>query len=103
MHTEFDSPSLQTEEERQSKILEADYSKVDIEAMVKGLDIPNDLKEKLKTVLLKHDTLFSGGLGEAKVEPVEIKLKPGFKPYQHKGYYSVPKMFEKPGKRPKRS
>ena len=98
MHTQLDSPLLQTEEERQSKILEADYSKVDIDAMVKGLDIPKDLKRKLKSMLLKHDTLFSGGLGEAKVEPVDIKLKPGFKPYQHKGYYSVPKMFEKPGK-----
>ena len=46
MHTEFDSPMLQTEEERQSKILEADYSKVDIDAMVNGLDIPKDLKTK---------------------------------------------------------
>ena len=94
MHTEFDSPLLHTEEERQSKILEADYSKVDIDAMVNGLDIPKDLKRKLKSMLLTHDTLFSGGLGESKVEPVDIKLKPGFKPYQHKGYYSVPKMFE---------
>ena len=65
MHTEFDSPMLQTEEERQSKILEADYSKVDIEAMIKGLDIPKDLKRKLKPMLLKHDILFSGGLGKA--------------------------------------
>ena len=40
MHTEFDSPLLHTEEERQSKILEADYSKVDIDAMVKGSGIP---------------------------------------------------------------
>ena len=44
------------------------------------------------------DTLFGGGLGEAKVEPVDIKLKPGFEPYQHKGYYCVPKMFEQPAK-----
>ena len=48
-----------------------------------------------KDQIFLKTTLFSGGLGETEVEPVDIKLKPGFKPYQHKGYYSV---FEKPGK-----
>ena len=60
--------------------------------MVKRLDIPNDLKDKLKFMLLKHNKLFSGGLGKAKVKPVDVQLKPGFKPYKHKGFYSVPKM-----------
>ena len=65
---------LQTEEERQSKILEADYSKVDIDTMVQGLNIPNDLKRKLNSMLLKHDTLFSGGLGKPKLSLLILSL-----------------------------
>ena len=98
MHAEVDSPLLQIEEERQSKILEAGYSKVDIDAMVKGLDISNNLKNKLKYMLLKHDTLFRGDLDKAKVKPVDIEPKPAFRPYKHKGFYIGPKMFEKPAK-----
>ena len=59
--------------------------------MVKGLDIPNGLKDKLKFMLLKHDKLFSGGLGKAKVDPVDIKLKPGFKPYKQRDITVFPK------------
>ena len=41
---------------------------------------------------MKHDTLFSGGLGKAKVKPVDIELKPDFRLYRRKGFYSVPKL-----------
>ncbi|OEU07148.1 hypothetical protein FRACYDRAFT_251631 [Fragilariopsis cylindrus CCMP1102] len=46
MHT--DSPLLQDAEERQNKMLECNYSKVNIDAMVNDLDIDATNKEKLK-------------------------------------------------------
>ena len=42
------SPILQSEEERQKRIPDADYSKVDIDDMVNGLDIAKASKIKLK-------------------------------------------------------
>ena len=45
MHTE--SPVLQQEEERQSKILDCNYSKVDIQKLVSDLDLSRDSKRKL--------------------------------------------------------
>ena len=51
------------EEDRQRKILDADYSKVDIDQMVNGLDIAKASKTKSKQSLNKFSTLFGGGLG----------------------------------------
>ena len=42
------SPILQQEEDRQRRILDADYSKVDIDNMVNGLDIAKATKAKFK-------------------------------------------------------
>ena len=42
------TPMLQTEEERLGKILDVDYSKVDINDMVDGLDVTRATKQKLK-------------------------------------------------------
>jgi hypothetical protein len=39
-------------------------------------------------------TLFGGGLGELKVKPIHLKLKPGAQPY-HARAYPVPKAYEK--------
>jgi len=88
------SPILQQEEERQAKILDADYSKVDIDAMVNDLEITDESKEALKKTLKKFPTLFGGGLGLLKnIEPVSIELQPGVKPVRQR-YYSVPHAFE---------
>ena len=51
MHTE--SPVLQQEEERQSKILDCNYSKVDIQKLVSDLDLSRDSKRKLIKSLSK--------------------------------------------------
>ena len=51
---------LREEEERQSKIYGANYSKVDINAMVNNLDIKQDTKRKLTKTLKKFTTLFGG-------------------------------------------
>ena len=46
-----DSPILQTEEKRQGKLLDANYTKADIDDMVKALDIPRETKRKSKHCL----------------------------------------------------
>mmetsp|Transcript_27043 Transcript_27043/g.74278 ORF Transcript_27043/g.74278 Transcript_27043/m.74278 type:complete len:174 (-) Transcript_27043:671-1192(-) len=88
------SPILQKEEERQAKILDADYSKVDIDTMVDGLEITAASKEALKTTLKKYPTLFGGGLGLLRnIKPVTIELQPGVKPVQET-FYSVPHAYK---------
>ena len=72
-------PILQQEKERQGKILDANYSKVDVSNMVNGLDIVNATKTKLKQTLNKFPTLFGGGLGTLKMRPVDIELQEGAK------------------------
>ena len=52
------SPILQSEEKRQRIILDANYSKVDINDMINGLDIAKASKTKLKQILNKFPTLF---------------------------------------------
>jgi len=70
------SPILQEEEDRQAKILDADYSKVDIRSMVDELDISNETKQKLTTALAKFaSTLFGGGLGKVDMKPIELEIK----------------------------
>ena len=97
MHT--DSPILKEAEDRQARILDADYSKVDIDAMVEELDINRDTKRLLKRTLHKFPELFGGGLGELKgVKPASIKLKSGTRPHQGR-YYNLPKAYEQPAKK----
>ena len=70
------SPILQTEEKRQGKLLDVNYTKVDIDDMVKALDIPRETKRKLTAKLKKFKTLFRGGLGKLDIEPIDFKLMP---------------------------
>jgi hypothetical protein len=60
LHT--DSSILKEHEERKAAILDANYSKVDIDIMVDELDIEESSKSKLKLTLNKFPTLFGGGL-----------------------------------------
>ena len=97
MHTE--SPVLQQEEERQSKILDCNYSKVDIQKLVSELDLSRDSKRKLIKSLSKFQKLFSGGLGKVKLDkPIDIELEKGATPH-YGGFYSVPHMLKKPLKK----
>jgi len=91
IHT--DAPILKEMEDRQNRILDADYSKVDIPAMVADLDISDTSKRKLQTTLEKFPELFGGGLGCLKgFPPATIKLVDGAKPYQGR-YYNIPKAY----------
>ena len=70
-----DTPVIQEAEARQSKILDADYSAVDIDDYVDGLtDLTTIEKEQLKIMLHKHPELFQGGLGVLDVPPVHLEL-----------------------------
>ena len=95
LHTTI--PILQEEEERQGKILDADYSKVDIDGMVNGLDIARATKTKLKQTLNKFPTLFGGGLCTLKMRPIDIELQEGAKSYAGR-FYNIPKTYEKMAK-----
>ena len=60
-----DSPLLQKAEERQDKMTDCNYSKVDIDAMVVDFDINDINKQQLKKTLRKFEHgLFGGGLGK---------------------------------------
>jgi hypothetical protein len=91
LHT--DSPILKEHEERQAAILDANYSKVDIDIMVDELNIEELSKAKVKLTLKKFPTLCGGGLGRLNIPPVSIELKKDAKPFQGR-YYNIPKAFE---------
>ena len=88
------SPMFQTEKERLEKVLDRDYSKVDIDNMVNNLDIVDTTKQKLKPTLKKYPTLFGGGMGTLDMRLVEIELKPDAKLYASK-FYNVAKAYDR--------
>ena len=90
-----DSPLLQEAEERQDKMMDCNYTKVDIDALLAELDINNSSRKQLKATLRKFEKgLFGGGLGKlTNCEPAHIKLKPGVVPYKGR-YYNLPKAYE---------
>ena len=78
IHT--DNPIIKEVEEWQNRIFDADYSKVDILAMIAELDITESLKKFLE--------LFGWGLGSSKNQrPATIELKERT-PYQGR-YYNL--------------
>mgnify|MGYP002063084857 CR=1 FL=1 len=93
-------PTIITEvEERQSRILDADYSTVDIDEHIDELKHLNlEEKKLLKEMLKRHTELFSGGLGTLNIKPVKLELKPGATPY-HARSFPVPKSLEATTKR----
>ena len=90
LHT--NAPILKEVEEQAEQILDADYSNVNINKIVDGLDINKDLEGNLKETLNKFPTLFDGGLGKLSEDFPEatIKLKKGAKPYAAT-YYNLSK------------
>ena len=93
MYTE--GPLLQEAEEQQDKMMDCNYSKVNIDAMVTDLDIDDSNKEQLKKTLRKFENgLFGWGLGKLKnCKTAHIKLKPGASPYKGR-YNNLPKAYE---------
>ena len=93
-HMSKEAPVLQDTEQRQKRILDADYSKVDIEEYVNSREHLSDHEKKqLLDVLNSHPTLFGGGLGVINIKPVKLEVKEGAKPY-HARAFPVPKAYE---------
>ena len=92
-------PALMEAEERQTRILDADYSAVDVNHLIKELDHLNDEeKEKLKNTLETYPKLFKGGLGTLKVKPVKFELLPNSVPF-HARPFPIPVSQERTTKR----
>ena len=77
------------------KILESKYEKADLEKVIEELiHLKDSQKVQLLSVMRKHEDLFQGRVGKWTGEPVDIKLKPGVKPYHAKAY-RVPQAYMK--------
>jgi hypothetical protein len=84
---------LQQAEERQARILDADYSKVEMTEHVNSLEhLNSDEKRELANTLNRFPTLFGGGLGALDIEPIHLELKEGAKPY-HAKPFTIPQAF----------
>lgn len=75
MHTNF--PILNQMIEDQRHILDANYTKVNIDDIMDSLDIQWSGKRSLKATLKKYPKLFGGCLDKLKMEPVSITMKEG--------------------------
>ena len=79
--------ALEAAEERQDKILDADYSKVDLDEYVATLThLSADQRAALAGALAQYPVLFGGGLGRLKIDPIHLELKPDAKPYHAKPF-----------------
>ena len=98
MHT--DSPILQEAEERQNKMLDCDYSKVNIGNMLSDVDIDSSSKDKLKIILyIFIPGLFGRDLGKLQNgKPAQIKLKPNALLYKGR-YCNISKAYERVAKK----
>ncbi|GAX22752.1 putative transposase [Fistulifera solaris] len=92
------SPGISTvheAENRQARILDADYSKVDIEEYVKELDyLTQEEKHRLTQVLIRCELLFGGGLGTLNIPPVHLELQEGATPYHSRAFPIPQSLYE---------
>ena len=72
---------LKDAKQRQKRILEANYDKIDIDDYVATISTLNMEQQRLLARTLKScPYLFKGGLNKLKIPPVHIELKEGAKP-----------------------
>ena len=95
IHAMATSPShLQEAEARQAKILDADYSKVEIDDYIESLDyLDQSQKGDLLRTLKKFPVLFGGGLGRLNIKPIHLEVKEGARPYHAKSF-NIPKAYK---------
>ena len=76
--------SMKEETDRAMKILDARYEKADLEKVVEEncSHLSRMQRMQLLNLLRKHESMFSGELGEWKGESVKFELKPGAKPFR---------------------
>ncbi len=86
-----DSVSTKKATQRVVKILDSNYEKADLQAVVDttGPHLSLHDKNKLLELLKEFEELCNGTLGDWRTEPVSFELKEGAKPY-HGRPYPVP-------------
>jgi hypothetical protein len=93
------SPVLLEAEERQSRILDANYDKIDPDEYVWGLTNLSTKEQKELSVVLKlYPVLFGGGLGLLRIKPVHLTLRENAKPV-HARVFPIPQALMKPTKK----
>jgi hypothetical protein len=85
--------STQDNTQRATRILDAKYSKADLQSVVRDncKHLSADHQKKLLQLLRKYESLFDGTLGDWKTKPVSFQLKEGVSPY-HGQAFPVPKI-----------
>jgi hypothetical protein len=92
------SPVLLEAEERQSRILDANYDKIDPDEYVQGLTNLSIKEQKELYVVLKlYPVLLGGGLGLLRIKPVHLTLRENAKPV-HARAFPIPQALMKPTK-----
>ena len=81
------NPTVVEAEERQARILDADYSKKDIDQFVTELKhLDTDEQSMLSRLLHQYPVLFGGGLGKLDIPPIDLQLNPGSVPYHARAF-----------------
>jgi hypothetical protein len=85
--------STQDATKHATQILDAKYSKADLESVFRDncKHLSADQQKKLLQLLKKYESLFDGTLGDWKTKPVSFQLKEGVSPY-HGQAFPVPKI-----------
>ena len=85
--------STQDATKRATWILDAKYSKADLQSVVRDncKQLSANQQKKLLQLLKKYELLFDGTLGDWKTKPVSFQLKEGVPPY-HGQAFPVPKI-----------
>ncbi len=87
-----DDENMSTETDRIQKILDAKYEKADLTDICnKQTQLQAEQREKLLTLLRKHEPLFDGTLGKWTGTEVELELNEGATPY-HARAFPVPRV-----------
>jgi transposase InsO family protein len=97
-HRTMEAPVIQKAEERQQRILDADYSATNLTEYTKSLThLTTEQQDKLYRLLGQYPNLFKGGLGTLHLPPIHLELRPlkkHEKPY-HARAFPIPQCYDK--------
>lgn len=86
-----EAPILKFPNERQKRILDANYEAIDLDSKINAIDtLSKHQKEQLIKVLKKFPTLFSAELGTIYIESIHMEIMEGAK-LKHSKPYPIPK------------
>ena len=81
------NPVLHEAEERQARILDANYNKVDIGDFCENLQhLSKQEQVELQQTLELYPRLFGGGLGKLHIDPIHLELKPDAKAHAARAF-----------------